>query len=59
MTIHIGEVTSEVVATGGPSGAEETGGGAASVWEERVRVESMLERLARDRMRTSTGGGDD
>lgn len=57
MTVHIGEITSEV-ATGaaavGPDAA-----GEADEWEERARLAAMLERLERDRHRTATGYGDD
>jgi hypothetical protein len=53
MTVHIGEVTSEVTATTvetPPAPAAEAG-----VWEERLRIEAIVERLARDRERTATG----
>jgi len=42
MSIHVGEITSEVEAT-------------TSVWQEQVRMDAMLERLAADRLRTATG----
>lgn len=52
MSIHIGEITSEVEATTAePAVAEAT----TSLWQERVRIDAMLERLAADRLRTATG----
>jgi hypothetical protein len=52
MSIHVGEITSEVEATT----AEPLAGEAAvSIWQERIRIEAMLERLAADRLRTATG----
>jgi len=58
MTVHVGEITSEVVAMGGAAGSE-ANGSEASVWEERCRTEATIERLARDRLRTATGYGHD
>ncbi|MGW1346191.1 hypothetical protein ACWCOV_34415 [Kribbella sp. NPDC002412] len=52
MSIHIGEITSEVEATTAEPAAAEA---AVSVWQERVRIEAILERLAADRLRTATG----
>ncbi|WP_250002270.1 hypothetical protein [Actinoplanes sp. M2I2] len=53
MSVHIGEVTSEVTATTAePYPSPEP---APSVWHERARTEAMLERIARDRLRTATG----
>ena len=52
MSIHIGEITSEVEATTAEPAAGES---AVSVWQERIRVDAMLERLAADRLRTATG----
>ncbi|MGH3774190.1 MAG: hypothetical protein ACRDRR_00405 [Pseudonocardiaceae bacterium] len=57
MTVHVGEITSEVVAMGGAAGSE--AGGEASVWEQQCRTEATIERLARDRLRTATGYGHD
>ena len=51
MSVHIGEVTSEVTATT----AEQQSRPAESVWQERERMEATLERLGRDRLRTATG----
>ncbi|MGW0229329.1 hypothetical protein ACWDWO_13515 [Actinopolymorpha singaporensis] len=56
MTVHVGELTSEVVAAEEPrtpSPAE------VSVWEERLRIQATLDRLARDRARTATEGCDE
>lgn len=58
MTVHVGEITSEVVATGN-AGADRGGGDEVSVWEERRRMEAALQRLAVDRARTATGHGHD
>ena len=58
MTVHVGEITSEVVAMGGAAAAGGEGG-EASVWEQRCRTEATIERLARDRLRTATGYGHD
>jgi hypothetical protein len=57
MTVHVGQITSEVVATApGGTAADDEG---ETVWAERCRIEAMVERVARDRMRTSTGDGRD
>jgi hypothetical protein len=50
MSVHVGELTSEVVA------AAETSAGApeVSLWEQRCRMAATVERLARDRARTAT-----
>ena len=53
MTVHVGELTSEVVATSEPPAR---GPAEVSVWEERHRIQAALERLDRDRARTATGG---
>ncbi len=57
MTVHIGQITSEVRSSASvhPGRAADT----SSPWDERVRVAAMLERVARDRRRTSTGVEDD
>jgi hypothetical protein len=57
MTVHVGEITSEVVAI--DSAAPERQAGEVSEWEERCRIEAIIERLSRDRLRTATGHGDD
>ena len=61
MTVHIGQITSEVRSTapGYPDRAADKAGKQASRWDERVRVAATLERVARDRRRTSTGVEDD
>jgi hypothetical protein len=56
MTVHVGELTSEVVTTTTEAPA---GSGSGSMWEERARTAATLERLASDRLRTSTGHGHD
>ncbi|KAF0956729.1 MULTISPECIES: hypothetical protein [Rhodococcus] len=58
MTVHIGQITSEVDATS-PATATVAAGDKADEWEERARLAAMLDRLERDRRRTSTGYGDD
>jgi hypothetical protein len=58
MTVHIGQVTSEVRSSAPvhpDRGADEK----TSAWDERVRMAAMLERVARDRRRTATGVADD
>jgi hypothetical protein len=57
MTVHVGEITSEVVAM--DSTAPKQQAGEAPEWEERCRIEAMIERLARDQLRTATGHGHD
>jgi hypothetical protein len=52
VSIHIGEITSEVEATTAEPAAGEA---SASIWQERVRIEATLEQLAADRLRTATG----
>jgi hypothetical protein len=53
MSVHIGEVTSEVTAT--TAEALPTTDPQTNPWQERMRIEATLERLARDRLRTATG----
>lgn len=50
MSVHIGEISSEIQASG-PDPAPEPG---PTVWQERHRTELVLQRLARDAARTST-----
>ena len=64
MTVHIGQITSEVMTA--PAGDDTTagsassgGGGDEAPWAEQARLEMTLERLHRDRLRTATGHGDD
>lgn len=58
MSVHIGEITSEV-ATGATGAPADESGGASDEWEERVRLAASWDRLERDRRRTATGCGDD
>jgi hypothetical protein len=57
MTVHVGEITSEV-SVGADEAAEDATGG-ADEWEERLRTAAVIERIERDRSRTTTGYGDD
>jgi hypothetical protein len=60
VTVHVGQITSEVTSAGAGTADDPAGsGGDVSVWEERNRFEAFVERLARDRLRTATGGGHD
>ena len=59
MTVHIGEITSEVGAPLPDTTAEASGEGTTDEWEDRIRLAAQLERLERDRLRTVTGTGDD
>jgi hypothetical protein len=47
MTVHVGELTSEVVATGEPEARAPE-----SVWEEHQRIRAAMDRIHRDRCRT-------
>jgi len=58
MTVHIGQVTSEVH-SGAPVMPDAPANPETPVWEERMRVAALVERIARDRARTATGGVDD
>jgi hypothetical protein len=58
MTVHIGQITSEVRSSA-PVVPDRAVDKEQSPWDERVRVAAMLERVARDRRRTSTGVEDD
>lgn len=58
MTVHVGQVTSEVHAT--ESDAGDAGpGGEVNEWEEGARLVTRMARIDRDRRRTATGYGDD
>jgi hypothetical protein len=54
MTVHVGEVTSEVSAP-----AMAAGSAAEDPWEEQVRIAAVMDRVEHDRRRTGTGYGDD
>lgn len=58
MTVHIGQVTSEVHSAA-PVVPDPPGHSESPAWEERMRVAALVERIARDRARTATGGADD
>jgi hypothetical protein len=54
MTVHVGEVLSEVSAAA-PGGSSPAGPAlGADEWEERARLADLLDRLQRDRLRTAT-----
>jgi hypothetical protein len=59
MSIHVGQITSEVRAAPAAGVPDDASGDASSVWDERVRIAAALERVARDRRRTATGRADD
>jgi hypothetical protein len=57
VTVHIGEITSEV---SGPAGAADLAGMARDdPWEEQARIAAVMDRVEHDRRRTGTGYGDD
>lgn len=58
MTLHIGQVTSEVHSTA-PVAPDTPAGQDATVWDERMRLAAHLARIERDRLRTATGSDDD
>lgn len=58
MTVHVGQVTSEVHAAS-PGGADRSAPDEVNEWDERAHLAAQLDRVARDRLRTSTGYGDD
>jgi hypothetical protein len=55
MTVHVGEVVSEVVAEPGPAPAT----GTVATGEDPERVRELLARLRRDALRTRAEGFDD
>lgn len=58
MTVHIGQITSEVTAA--PQVPDQdTEEEAVSVWAEQARLVALLARARRDRDRTATGDGRD
>lgn len=58
MPVYIGQVTSEVYSAA-PVPPPPSGEQPPSMWEERLRIVAIADRIARDRDRTSTGGADD
>ena len=56
MTIHIGEMTTEVVAEGASAA---TGSSERTPSVDAVRLKAQLRRIARDRLRTHAEGYDD
>lgn len=62
MTVHVGEITSEVTPPRSDAVVDAgaaTGDSAAERWAQEARTSAMLDQLARDRARTATGYGDD
>lgn len=57
MTVHIGQVTSEVHSVA-PVAPDPPDHESTPAWEQRMRIAALVERVARDRARTDTGGGD-
>ena len=53
MTVHIGEVISEVATAAPAAGA--AGRDDTSVWERHARLAAQLAQIERDRLRTATG----
>jgi hypothetical protein len=58
MTVHIGQVTSEVRSSA-PVRADAVAEEQPNVWEQRHRTAALVERVGRDLRRTATGCGDD
>jgi hypothetical protein len=58
MTVHVGQVTSEVRSSA-PVRPDAVGDEQSNVWEQRHRTAALVERVGRDRRRTATGVGDD
>jgi hypothetical protein len=56
MTIHIGEITTEVVAT---PAVDDRAGADEPEWVAEQRLRQTVERLARDRARTAAWNLDD
>jgi|EndMetStandDraft_8_1072994.scaffolds.fasta_scaffold326927_2 hypothetical protein len=57
MTVHVGQVTSEVTAL--PSATTGEQPSTQDTWEQRAVLDALLARIDRDRARTATGYGDD
>jgi hypothetical protein len=56
MTVHVGELSTEVVATGEPAGPDRA---EVSVWEREQQLRSTVDWIACVRARTATGHDDD
>ena len=59
MTVHVGELTSEIVAEPEVSGGGQAEGAGGWTWEELDRQEEMLARLRWEAERTCAEGFDD
>jgi len=59
VTVHVGELTSEVVPEPEASSSRQAEGDGGWTWQELDRHEEMLARLHSDRLRTSAEGFDD
>ena len=59
MTLRIGEITTEVVATPAPAPAPATEAREGMDWQERVKVEAIHALIRRDELRTRAHGYDD
>lgn len=63
MTVHVGELTSEVQVQGGSAGGGAGAGGAGGsgqpTWEDRVRMARMLDDRCREKQRTEGERFDD
>lgn len=55
MTVHIGQLTSEVRDSAPPAPPDGASPATTSPWEERAALAAALTRLALDRLRTATG----
>lgn len=60
MSIHVGELTSQVEVTGVAAGAPQTAGQATKPpeWQQRQRFADLAEEQVRSRARTAAGGFD-
>jgi hypothetical protein len=59
MTVHVGELTSEVVPEPEPASGGQSEGGGGWTWQELDRQEDLLARLRWERERTCADGFDD
>lgn len=56
MTVHVGELTSEVQVQGAPAAGAAAGGASGSeqpTWEERTRMARMMDERCREQNRTT------